>query len=153
MDDERSIPAENADTGDALHIAQALALALDEAWNARDAAAMAALFEPEGDFTLFNGIHIHGSEAIARFWSERVFPMTPEGLRHLGSVKWARNITRDVVLAGADLRIYDPSLAPDAEAGIPTEAIHRQTEAVGLGVRVDDRWQFSMIQLWIPERD
>lgn len=152
MDEVGSVFEEKTVSSEALRVAQALALALDEAWNARDAAGMAALFEPEGDFTLYNGIHLHGREAIARFWSERVFPMTPEGLRHLGSVRWARHITSDVVLAAADLRIYDASLVPDPELGIPGEAIHRETEAVGLGVRGEDRWYFSLIQLWIPER-
>jgi uncharacterized protein (TIGR02246 family) len=68
--EEQQIQGEIDPPLSALDLARAMSLAMDQAWNARDAPAMAALFEPDGDFTFHNGLHIRGRDRIERFWSE-----------------------------------------------------------------------------------
>jgi uncharacterized protein (TIGR02246 family) len=139
---------------DALNLARAMSLAMDQAWNARDASAMAALFEPDGDFTFHNGLHIRGRNRIERFWSERVFPMTPDSLRHLGTINGARFLTEDVAVGTVDFKIYDASLvdgAIETVRDIPEDAVHLHTRGVGIAVRHDEVWRYAVIQLWVPE--
>ncbi|MGC9349666.1 MAG: SgcJ/EcaC family oxidoreductase [Anaerolineae bacterium] len=139
----------------AFELAEILSAAMDEAWNARDAAAMAALFEPEADFTFHNGLHVHGRDAIERFWSDRVFPRTSPSARHLGKVTGARFVTEHVAVGTADFMIYDATMANAAVAGraggIPEGAVHLRTRALGVAVRREGVWRYTVVQLWVPQ--
>jgi len=135
----------------ALEIAQRLSNEMDEAWNAHDADAMAAMFTDEGTFTFHTGLHIRGKARIGRVWRDRIFPQTPDSLRHLGKVTSARWVSDDVLTGTLDFCIYDAEMVEDPD-DIPEEAMHLHTRALSVLVRQGWQWRVSLIQLWVPDK-
>jgi uncharacterized protein (TIGR02246 family) len=141
----RETDARDATRPDPREIASELCKQMDDAWNAHDAAAMAALFEPQGVFVLHTGLALRGAEKIAAFWTRRVFPETPAGYRHLSAAERARVVAKDVIIAEGTLVIHDV-MAADEDSRVRVE-----TKVLGVLVRRDDVWRISLVQLWVPQ--
>jgi uncharacterized protein (TIGR02246 family) len=141
----RKTEASEATERDPREIAADLCKQMDDAWNARDASAMAALFEPQGVFVLYTGLALRSPEAIEAFWSRRIFPETPAGYRHLSSAELARGVDEDVIVAEGTLVIHDVT------ATDPDERVRVETKVLGVLVRRENAWRISLVQLWIPQ--
>ena len=80
--------------------------ALDTAWDARDAHAFAALFEPHADFWDYGGLLLQGRAAIEQHYAEHVFPQLPPTHRHRTRIRYTRLVTADVIAGDAEVDIY-----------------------------------------------
>jgi len=122
-----------------------LATELDRTWNQRDARAFAELFETNGDFRFHTGAWIRGKASIEGFWSSRVFPGLPEGMRHKVTPKQIRFITENVAIGDGTLRITDTIEGHDR--------VHLETEGTLFAAKKNARWYNSAIRLatLVPE--
>jgi uncharacterized protein (TIGR02246 family) len=75
-----------------------LAKDLDEAWNARDAKALANLFTEDADFQFWTGQCVSGRNQIEKYYTSQVFPPMPENFRHSAVIERHRYIKSDVVI-------------------------------------------------------
>jgi uncharacterized protein (TIGR02246 family) len=71
--------------------------AFQTAWNAHDAAAVAALYAPDADQIMGDGAIAQGKPAIQKWWTDR-FATTPKGTAISFSVRGVRSITADVAV-------------------------------------------------------
>ena len=115
-----------------------IAANLDRAWNQRDAAAFAGLFDQEGDFRFPDGLWIKGREAIEGFWSQQVFPNSPATMHHQITPTALRFVTENLVLGDGVLRIVE------REAG---ETVRFAAHGTLLAVRRAGRWLITAVRL------
>ena len=81
----------------------------DQAWNARNPEALAALFTEDADFQFYYGHMVRGRERIMRYYQEKVFPYLPQNMRHLTRSYKTRELADDILISDGkvDLTLVD----------------------------------------------
>ncbi len=96
------------------------------AWDHADSAAIAAQYEPDGDFVSPDGMHAAGRRAIAAFY-EAAFARGYAGSRALADVIHVRSLSTTVVLADGSWSIEPTSASKrQPESGLFFAVLHRQ---------------------------
>ena len=116
----------------------------DAAWNARDAEALAVLFQEDADFEFYNGLMLRGRRLIHRVYSRSIFPSLPSGLRHKTEVRRIRLLSETVALGDAKVALLDVN--EDDEQ----KRVQRMISATIVLTKGDGRWAISAVRLMVP---
>jgi len=122
-----------------------LIVALDPAWNKRDAQMFAALFTIDGDLQLYTGRLLQGREDIERYYRTTAFPSIPPGWRHTTIPTQLRFIRADVAIGDSEVQIT--SIATDEKE----EQLILSIIATGVLVKEQDNWHFAAVRLMVPQ--
>jgi uncharacterized protein (TIGR02246 family) len=121
----------------------ALWAALDDAWNARDAAKFTQLFTDDASLRFVDRDYsLEGRAALLRHFTDQFARQTSD-LRHASSLRDARLIASDLIGVDADIAI----LRLDADAG-SEPAIVRRFEVFALMSQSADGWRFQMLRAY-----
>lgn len=114
---------------------------LDEAWNRRDAAALAALFEADADFQWPAGELLPGRERIREHFAGVVFTQTPPAMRHLTTLRRLR-------FPAPDTAIGDGTIEVARENAAAGEKPHFYALFTSVGRKRDGRWLIAAVRLF-----
>ena len=119
-----------------------LAKDFDNAWNSRDAKALASLFTEDGDFQFWTGQCVEGRDLIEKYYATQVFPPMPEDFRHSAVIERHRFIKADVVIGDG---------YADIVGTMGTQPFKRHLLFTSISVKQDSQWKLSAIRLMIPQ--
>ena len=128
-------------------IATDLVSKFDAAWNNRDPEALAAFFTEKADFQFYYGLLVRGRERIKKYYTNKVFPYLPEGLRHVTRSYKVRVLTDEVVIG--DGRV---DLVVVNEEGEEIR-VQRRLKVTTVVLKEDEGWRFSAVRLMVPVKD
>ena len=119
----------------------------ETAWNNRDADSLAALFHSEADFQFYYGIMVRGRERIKRYYTEKVFPYLPKGLRHLTRSYKLRLLTDGVVIGDGRVDLVDENEKD------PEKRVQHRLRVTTVVVKDEEEWRFSAVRMMVPVKD
>ena len=119
-----------------------LAKDFDDAWNTRNAKALASLFTEDGDFQFWSGQCVAGRDQIEKYYSTQVFPPMPENFRHSAVTERHRYVKPDVVIGDG----YADIVGIRGE-----EPFKMHLLFTSVSVKQDGKWKLSAIRLMIPQ--
>lgn len=121
---------------------------LDEAWNRRDAAALAALFMDDADFQWPTGELLSGRQRIDEHFAAGVFKQMPVDLRHLTTIQRLRFPATDIVIG-------DGTIVVARENPATGEKPHFRASFTSVGLKRDGRWRIAAVRMmpWKDDRD
>ena len=119
----------------------------DDAWNGRDADAMADLLHSEADFQLYYGLMVRGRERIKKYYAEKIFPYLPEGLRHVTRSYKVRLLTEGVAIGDGRVDLVDENEED------PEKRVHRRLKVTTVVLKGEEGWRFSAVRIMVPVKD
>lgn len=114
----------------------------DDAWNARDAKALASLFTEDGDFQFWTGQCVAGRDQIEKYYATQVFPPMPQDFRHGAVIERHRYIKPDVVIGDG---------YADITGTRGSEPFKMHLLFTSVSVKQDGQSKLSAIRLMIPQ--
>ena len=116
----------------------------DQAWNERDAEALAALFTEDADFQFYYGHMVRGRKRIKSYYQDKVFPFLPENMRHLTHSYKTRQLGEGILISDGkvDLILVD-------ENGEQIE-VKRRIRVTTVTIEDKDQLKFAAVRIMIP---
>ena len=119
----------------------------DDAWNTRDPDALAKLLQEEADFQFYYGHLVRGRERIKRYYTEKVFPYLPEGLKHVTRSYRVRKITDSVLIGDGRVDLGDENEKD------PEKRVQRRLKVTTGVLKGEEGWRFSAARIMVPVKD
>ena len=133
-----------SDNPDLNKACQKLVEDFDRAWNERDAESLAELFSEDADFQFHNGLLVRSRKRIKRFYTEKVFPTLPEGMKHISHSARVRFVTDGVLIGDGRVELVDESESD------PDKRVQQRLKVTTVLVKKGDRWRFTAVRVMVP---
>ena len=136
--------AQEATLSEVESLSSRLVSEFDEAWNGRDAEALASLFHEDGDFHFYNGLELRGRRLIQRIYGRSVFPNLRTGLIHRTRSMRVRMLSDSVALGDGKVDLVD-TIEADEE-----KQVQLTISATIILANRNGRWGISAVRLMVP---